>query len=348
MSRRFLFFVYFCVIYADVNGPLTDDFTNWLNSNNYISDNFTRTDYKTKGSYGGKSKANPVTTKTPVIFIHGNSDSALHSSATATGWDNTIAYFLARNYTTADLYATSWGDSNALNADTRTHNCKEVLRLRRFMEAVLKYTGAPKVSFITHSMGVTLGRKIIKGGKISASDGNCDVGAPLTKNVDVFVGLSGANYGLCTCEASGVSIATCNKDDGLWPGDTCGFNMYVCAENPLMFPCSGPTYSKFLTTLNTDTTREGSYVFSAWSVADDVILGGDMVWGRPTSLIPTSNDHKTYLSYGHMATKELTADDQYGMVVNKKIPQSTGHTLLQDGKKQIERSPRFVRSSFLT
>ena len=39
------------------------------------------------------------------------------------------------------------------------------------MQAVLDYTKAPKVSFVTHSMGVTLGRKIIKGGQIQASDG---------------------------------------------------------------------------------------------------------------------------------------------------------------------------------
>ncbi|CAJ0957112.1 unnamed protein product, partial [Mesorhabditis belari] len=318
-----LFAFFFCELFAELNGPLTQDFQNWLNSNNYVSDDFPRQDYKTKGSFGGKSAQNPASTKTPVIFIHGNSDSALHSSKTATGWDNTISLFLSKGYTEADLYATSWGDTNALNANGRTHNCSNVLRLRRFVEAVLKYTGAPKVSFITHSMGVTLGRKLIKGGPISASDGNCDVGAALTKNVDVYVGLSGANYGLCTCEASGALYPTCNKDDGLWPGDSCGFNLYVCGESPLLYPCSGPTYSKFLTALNTDSTREGAYVFSAWSFADDLILFGDMVWGRPTSLIPRSDDHKTYLTYGHMATKEETADDQYEMVVNKKIPQET-------------------------
>lgn len=32
------------------------------------------------------------------------------------------------------------------------------------MEAVLAYTGAPRVNIIGHSMGVSLGRKVIKGG----------------------------------------------------------------------------------------------------------------------------------------------------------------------------------------
>jgi triacylglycerol esterase/lipase EstA (alpha/beta hydrolase family) len=37
--------------------------------------------------------------------------------------------------------------------------------MRAFVEAVLAYTKAPKVIIIGHSMGVTIGRKIIKGGK---------------------------------------------------------------------------------------------------------------------------------------------------------------------------------------
>ena len=41
----------------------------------------------------------------------------------------------------------------------------------------------------------------------------------------------------------------------------------------------------------------------------------DMVWGRPTSLIVNSTDHKTYSLLTHMQTKELTASDQYNMVV---------------------------------
>ena len=88
------------------------------------------------------------------------------------------------------------------------------------------YTGQPYVNVITHSLGVTLARKVIKGGPISADDGqhsrtlnsnvssdvagSCNIGSPL-KFVDVFIGLSGGNYGLCNCEGGSELFATCNE-----------------------------------------------------------------------------------------------------------------------------------------
>jgi len=41
--------------------------------------------------------------------------------------------------------------------------------LRAFTEAVLNYTGAEKINVISHSMGVTLSRRVIKGGIVKAS-----------------------------------------------------------------------------------------------------------------------------------------------------------------------------------
>ena len=79
---------------------------------------------------------------------------------------------MAKGYTTADLYATSWGDNKQAHAGSRTHSCLVVMRLRRFVEAVLSYTGATKVSIISHSMGVTLMRKVVKGGVIDGPDGD--------------------------------------------------------------------------------------------------------------------------------------------------------------------------------
>jgi triacylglycerol lipase len=44
------------------------------------------------------------------------------------------------------------------------HAKKYVQRMRAFVEAVLAYTNASQVNVIGHSMGVSIGRKIIKGG----------------------------------------------------------------------------------------------------------------------------------------------------------------------------------------
>ncbi|GMT10425.1 hypothetical protein PFISCL1PPCAC_1722, partial [Pristionchus fissidentatus] len=282
-----------------ISGPITNHFQNWLNANGYAADKFARSDYGTQGSYGGFSGSEDKILHTPVVFIHGNSDSAL-AAGIYSGWTNSIQYFLDKGYTSSELYATSWGDVNALKSGLRTHDCATTQRLRRFLVAVQSYTQSEKVHLIGHSMGVTLGRKIILGGKITAKDGNCDLGPPL-RFVDVFVGLAGANYGLCIC-AGNKHEPTCNHDDGFWPGDSCGDNKN-CGAATMTLPCNLAIYSKFLTDLNQDFTQLAKRVVSVWSSVD-MIQYGDETWGKPTSLIPRSSDQKIYPNYTHMQTKE--------------------------------------------
>lgn len=75
--------------------------------------------------------------------------------------------------------------------------------VRKFVEAVLAYTKAPQVVIIGHSMGVTLGRKIIKGGNtLDHVQGNYSLGASLHDKVKLFVGIAGANFGLTSCYGS--------------------------------------------------------------------------------------------------------------------------------------------------
>ncbi|KAF8383917.1 hypothetical protein PRIPAC_73059 [Pristionchus pacificus] len=264
-----------------LKGPLTSHFQDWLNANGYVSDKFARCDYGTQGSYGEKSGPDVKIVNTPVVFIHGNSDSAL-AAGVYSGWTNSIEYFLEKGknqLVLAELYATSWGDVNAFKSGLRTHDCDTTQRLRRFLIDVQSYTQSDRVHIIGHSMGVTFGRKITLGEKITASDGNCDIGSPL-RFIDVFVGLAGANYVLCNC-AGNKHEPTCNHDDGFWPGDSCGDNKN-CGAPTMEFPCNGAIYSKFLTDLNQDFTQLARKVVSAWSKVDDMIQFGDEIWGKPT------------------------------------------------------------------
>ncbi|GMS77862.1 hypothetical protein PENTCL1PPCAC_37, partial [Pristionchus entomophagus] len=78
-----------------VVGPLTQHFQDWLTKNGY-TDDFVRADNMvTQGSYGGKTSDGQQITKSPVIFIHGNSDAALGQGFGRNdmlGWENTIDY----------------------------------------------------------------------------------------------------------------------------------------------------------------------------------------------------------------------------------------------------------------
>jgi len=177
-----------------------------------------------------------------------------------------------------------------MNANTRTHDKETITYLRAFVEAVLAYTGAEKVDLISHSMGVTLGRRIVKGGFIESD--NFDVGVSLADKVDTFLGIAGANYGLVSCQYSSF-YDTCSKVNGFYPGTSA--NTGLCT---------------YLKELNDDTTKEGSYVVSALSTKDDLIMYGDKVFGRYTSQWPTEEDSKIYTTYkyGHIEMRDLTVD----------------------------------------
>ncbi len=97
--------------------------------------------------------------------------------------------------------------------------------------------------------------------------GNCNVGPPLTAKVDTFLGMSGGNYGLCSCGGAEADIApTCSKDNGYWPGDAqsgCGFSTcyFVIAGGN----CVQNQYGALFLAMNTDNIREGDHVYSFWS-----------------------------------------------------------------------------------
>ncbi|KAH7716915.1 lipase [Aphelenchoides avenae] len=302
-------------------GPLTDHFENWLIANGYESDNFGRSDIGPNGSFGGKSIPSEKVVNEPVIFVHGSGDAALHTQAPmATGWSRSIQYFLEQNYSSAELYATTWGDTwgsgNIIDTYNTMHTCQYLLSIRRFIEAVLAYTGAKKVDVVAHSVGVPLARKVLKGGSLIATDGNCSLGVPLGPKVDTFLGIAGPNYGLCVCQLAQTVPAWCNALDGLYPGYSCE-DQLLCGYTSSS--CTQRDYSTFLEKMNNDPTREADHIYAMWSDVDEVQNFRGMTWGKPTSRIPGMNGRWVSDRNGHVAMKDLTELRQYEAVAHHSI-----------------------------
>jgi hypothetical protein len=294
---------------AAASTPLTADFRAWLAASAYNSDAFPRDDLGGQGSFGGRATAGQALAHDPVVFIHGNSDCALCTAISQTGWSASRNYFLAQGYTSAELYATTWGTANLLDAYQQAHSKANVLRTRRFLQAVLAYTGAKKLDVVAHSMGVTLARKAILGGQAydEASNRYSDVGAPLTASVDAFVGIAGANLGLVDCYLSGPTTPTCGAGSGLYPG--------------YLFFGMVTGRSTFLNDLLAHPGTEGAYRYSLLSIVDEVVGYGDLVYGSYTSSLPgqTAGIVYTSIPYGHIGLKDQTADRQLRLVRDHKL-----------------------------
>ena len=113
------------------------------------------------------------------------------TSSWQTGFRTSIEFLINKGYKTSELYITTWGNGNSLEAALRYHSKAYITYLRAFVEAVLKYTGKGKINIISHSMGVTLARKVIKGGSAydALDGGDYEVGSSLSSSVDVFIGI---------------------------------------------------------------------------------------------------------------------------------------------------------------
>ena len=149
-------------------------------------------------------------------------------------------------------------------------------------------------------MGVTLSRRVIKGGVVNAAPSSFNLGPSLANRVDTFIGIAGANYGLTTCYLLPLAVTTCNRMNGFFPGDAIG---------PIGL-------SSYLQELNSNTIKEGSHTFSIFSTTDDLIGYGDLVYGRYTSLWPTVDLSKkfTFQISCHMKLRDDTANEQYSLL----------------------------------
>lgn len=238
--------------------------------------------------------------KTPIIFIHGNSDIGFGRGSEdgytswQTGFRSLATYLGTQGYKKAELYTTTWGPANPNAASQNNHAKKYVLQIRAFVEAVLNYTKASQINVIGHSMGVTIGRRVLQGGQsIDQSAGTYEVGNSLKSKVKNFIGLAGANLGLTACY-NGNLIPTCSNIDGFNPGT---------------LPTSGP--SKYLASLNTASGAEADKVYVIWSKYDTLIGTQCVVWGKVTCRIPgqVSEVVKDSFEWDHFAVRDKTGPD---------------------------------------
>ena len=133
-------------------------------------------------------------TRTPVIFVHGNNDTPYPTACNPFGRVQAFAQFLADSgYSTSELWAVGYeGDQCDLPADqTRRSsiahtNAANVPDLRRFVRAVLAYTGATEVDIVAHSLGVTITREWMR------QDG-------AGRTVRRLVAIDGPNQGIINC-----------------------------------------------------------------------------------------------------------------------------------------------------
>jgi pimeloyl-ACP methyl ester carboxylesterase len=133
-------------------------------------------------------------TRTPVILVHGNNDTPFPTACSPFGRIQALAQFLADNgYSTSELWGVGYqGDQCDLAADqTRRSsiahtNAANVPDLRRFVRAVMDFTGAKRVDIVAHSLGVTLAREWMR------QDEAHDV-------VRRLVAIDGPNHGIINC-----------------------------------------------------------------------------------------------------------------------------------------------------
>jgi pimeloyl-ACP methyl ester carboxylesterase len=184
----------------------------------------------------GFGAAGPVT-RTPVIFLHGNNDTPFPTACNPTyGHIQRLAQYLAdHGYSTSELWGLGYqGDRCDVNADQTRRarmahtNAANVPDLRRFVRAVLAYTGARQVDIVGHSLGVTIAREWMR-----QDDAY--------RTVRRLVAIDGPNHGIINCSPNTLNYWQAPALGGFTP------NSEVCAE-------LGSPRTAFLKQLNRDET----------------------------------------------------------------------------------------------
>ncbi len=144
--------------------------------------------------FGGQGRV----TRTPVIFLHGNNDTPYATDCNSSyGKVQAFAqYFADHGYRASELWALGYqGDQCDLQTDQSKRAAEahttvaNVPDLRRFVRAVLHYTGARRVDIIGHSYGTTLAREWMRQDRA-------------WRRVRRLIGVDGPEHGIINCSPS--------------------------------------------------------------------------------------------------------------------------------------------------
>jgi pimeloyl-ACP methyl ester carboxylesterase len=148
----------------------------------------------------------------PIVFLHGNGGVAenwsVNSLGGAPGSQCLKDYLLNNGYSEAHLWGVSYMGESPAGGDAQgvRSNIDDV---RRFIDAVLEYTGAEKVAIIALSMGDQLARGYTLGFQ---SNGSFDTSDRRMEKVGSMILFSGGNYGL----GSNVTDPDWDSNGSLW------------------------------------------------------------------------------------------------------------------------------------
>lgn len=164
--------------------------------------------------YGGFGGGACVATRTPIVFVHGNTvNASFFAKPTTNGAPSVYATLKAAGYNDCELFGVTYlSTTDQANEPLNYHTATKAARLRDFIQAVKAYTGKSKVTIIAHSMGVTVALHGITFGNLWGS-------------IEAFVNVAGGLRGLSACLPVGYAnpaFPTCGSQN-VFDADTFGF-----------------------------------------------------------------------------------------------------------------------------
>ena len=251
-----------------------------------------------------------VVTRTPVILLHGNNDTPFPTACNPYGRMQAMAQYLADNgYATSELWGLGYQGDQCDLAAHPTHrsgiahtNAANVPDLRRFVLAVLAFTGAKEVDIVAHSLGVTLAREWMRQ----------DEAGRLVRR---FVAIDGPNGGIINCSPNAANYWQAPAAGGFTPASE------VCVE-------LGSPNTRFLKLLNgaRDGGRDG-----ARDDGRDAERGRDDDRDNPRTLVIRNADKSfVYFAVQDGFIAPVPAEDSFGK------PTDFSHSAVIKGARQLD------------